>query len=294
MKPEPAITVVIPTCDRPELLRACLGALASAVARVPDACVEVIVTDDSTGDASQHLVLAEYPWASWTRGPRRGPAANRNHGARSARGRWLVFTDDDCVADPEWLAALLDRMGRMPTCSVLEGKTVADRERRRLDEESPENPRGGYLWSCNMAIRRGLFERLDGFSETFPYAAMEDVDLRLRILAAGEVFEFVPSAIVCHPFRPAKGLSFARRSGSSFVHLVERHPELLGPRPWRATALNTMHYVTQLLAAGFRYRFRGFGYAAVSQAVRVYFEVVACMRSVRQRRLTGAAAAIDD
>src|SRR5262249_13064218 len=65
---------------------------------------EVIVTDDGA-PTSEQLVAERYAWVSWGPGPRRGPAANRNAGARRSGQEWIAFTDDDCVPDPGWLAA---------------------------------------------------------------------------------------------------------------------------------------------------------------------------------------------
>jgi glycosyltransferase involved in cell wall biosynthesis len=286
---EPLASIVIPTCNRADLLAHCLDAVAIAIsaAGARDA-VEVIVTDDGGDDTSRVLVVGRYPWAIWLRGPRRGPAANRNHGARAARGGWLVFTDDDCVPHDDWLATIVERAG-LTECSVLEGRTVADRERQRLDEESPENPRGGCLWSCNMAIRRSLFDRLGGFCETFPHAAMEDVDLRLRILGLGERLEFVPGAVVCHPFRRTKGIRFAPRVCQSMLHLVERHPSLLGPTPWRTMAQNWLRRASAVLRGGVRYRFRGFPYAVAALSVAVYYDIVAALRTGRRAHAAVAA-----
>jgi GT2 family glycosyltransferase len=202
----PLASVVIPTCNRPEMLKDCLELVARAVTAA-GARIEVIVTDDSADSRSHELLLANYPWARWVRGPRRGPAANRNAGAAAAAGAWIIFTDDDCLADPRWLRAYLDALDANPTSNVFEGKTVADRELRRLDEESPLNETGGYLWSCNMAIRRELFDRLGGFCESFPYATMEDVDLRLRLQEQGETFPFVPDAVIATPFGPPRALA---------------------------------------------------------------------------------------
>jgi GT2 family glycosyltransferase len=198
-----------------------------------------------------------------------------------ARGLWLVFTDDDCLAERGWLAALIDRIGRPPECSVLEGKTVPDRRRLRLDEESPANTAGGYLWSCNMAIRRSFFERLGGFCETFPYATMEDIDLALRVLGAGERFEFVPGAVVCHPYRTAKGVRFLYQAGASFLHLVERHPQLLGVHPWLTFCAVSLRRAAALVREGFACRGRGLRYGLAYFAVWTYFEFVARARRTK-------------
>ncbi|HTY49095.1 MAG TPA: glycosyltransferase family A protein, partial [Steroidobacteraceae bacterium] len=166
-----SISIVIPTCNRPEMLGECLRRVAAAIDAAGRPQVEVIVSDDSRDERTRDYVASGHPWVRWVRGPRRGPAANRNTGVAAASGAWIIFTDDDCLPEPRWLRAYLQAMQADPASNVFEGRTVADRPRRRLDEESPVNETGGYLWSCNMAIRRELFEHMGGFCESFPYAA---------------------------------------------------------------------------------------------------------------------------
>ena len=181
----PLISVVVPTCRRPDLLARCLDRLAPGAQTLPADQSEVLVTDDGVPTA-EALLAEKYPWASWGPGPRRGPAANRNAGARRSRGEWLAFTDDDCVPDPGWLAGFV--------------AAAHDGCRSPLDH-TPANPAGGYLWSCNMLVRRATFGEVGGFDEAFPNPHMEDVDLRERLVRAGHPFEFVPGAVVDHPPR---------------------------------------------------------------------------------------------
>ena len=277
------VSIIIPTCNRPDLLRVCLAAVADAIAAIEMTAVEVIVTDDSADDRTQNLVARSYSWARWIRGPRRGPAANRNNGVRASHGAWLLFTDDDCIPAATWLLAYVKAMQAHPECNIFEGKTIADRQRLRLDEESPVNPTGGYLWSCNMAVRRDTFNLLGGFCETFPYAAMEDVDFRLRLHEHAEVFLFVADGVVCHPYRACKGIAFAVKTGQSYLHLVRRHPDMLGRAPWWTCALTCARRTKQVLRDAFRYRFRGIAFAVANLAVVMYFEVAARVRLTTQR-----------
>ena len=272
-------SVVIPTCNRPEMLAACLDAVHACMAEIPDVGVEVIVSDDSAADQTRTMVASRYAWVQWVQGPRRGPAANRNAGVAVAQGSWIIFTDDDCLPRPNWLSAYVCAIREDPAQNVFEGKTVADRERHRLDEESPLNLYGGFLWSCNMALTRSLFLRLDGFCESFPYPAMEDVDLRLRLLACGERLAFVADSVICHPYRPAKGLKFVARAGASYLQLVRRHPHLLGQAPWRTLGMNLARRVAGLTKDAARCRFRGVTYAIGSLSVSTYFDVIARLRA---------------
>src|SRR3954466_3165587 len=95
------ISVVVPTRNRAGRLRALLESLAAQPAH------EVVVVDNASRDDTQAVVTKA--------GVRRirlpepmGPAVARNRGWREARGDLIVFTDDDVVARPGWLAAIAD------------------------------------------------------------------------------------------------------------------------------------------------------------------------------------------
>ena len=183
-------SVVIPTCRRPDLLARCLRALPTSE--------EVIVSDDSPDDATRELVTRDFPHVRWVRGPRRGPAANRNHGASAATGDWLAFVDDDCEPQAGWLAALTIAS---VDAEVLEGCTQAPGATDSPLEEHVENLHGGVLWSCNLAIRRELFEKLGGFDPAFTEAAGEDMEFAWRLQQASVRIRFVSDAVVHHPPR---------------------------------------------------------------------------------------------
>jgi GT2 family glycosyltransferase len=222
----PLFSVVIPTRDRNETLALCLDRLAPGSQTLPHDQYEVIVADDSTRTAARDLVTERYPWARWIAGPQRGPAANRNVGASIARGEWLAFTDDDCLPAPEWLEAFsLARGEKAEALEALEGRTTCRAGLNSPRQTAPVNLEGGVLWSCNFAIRRAGFERVGGFDERYPFAHMEDADLRIRLLKSGYMIRFVPSAEIDHPPRAmAWGTRLARVHESSVLHMVLHGP----------------------------------------------------------------------
>jgi GT2 family glycosyltransferase len=222
----PLFSVVIPTRDRNESLAHCLDRLAPGSQTLPHDQYEVIVTDDSTRTAARELVTERYPWARWIAGPQRGPAANRNTGARIARGEWLAFTDDDCLPGPEWLEAFSLARGEKPDAlDALEGRTTCRAGLNSPRQTAPVNLEGGVLWSCNFAIRRAGFEQIGGFDERYPFAHMEDADLRVRLLKAGYMIRFVPEAEIDHPPRSLPwGTRLARVHESSVLHMVLHGP----------------------------------------------------------------------
>lgn len=168
----------------------------------------MIVSDDGPHHDARALIELEFPWARWVGGPRRGPAANRNNGARLATGEWIAFTDDDCIPGRDWLAGYASATGEGADVA-LEGRTISAPGCTSIWDDAPTNMTGGWFWSCNIALRRALFEGVGGFDENYPWAAMEDVDLRRALASRGIRPRFVPAAEVNHPARhvgPAKRL----------------------------------------------------------------------------------------
>lgn len=215
-------SVVIPTCNRPAGLRACLARLAPGAQTLANADYEVIVTDDSAASV-EALLRAEFPWTRWTRGPRRGPAANRNHGASLARGEWLAFTDDDCLPDAGWLHAFATAQAAAPAARVWEGRTFSAESNPGPLRFAPVNEHGGKLWSCNLAIVRTEFARLGGFDAGFPHPHLEDVDFHRRIVAAELPVAFCPAAAVEHPPRPVGSVVRQARAVGSYFYFARKH-----------------------------------------------------------------------
>lgn len=260
MNPTLSLSVVLPTYKRVQDLRLCLTDLRKAAEHTPGATLDVIVTDDSPDDISQKMVHSEFPEFRWVQGPQKGPASNRNNGVAQADSEWIIFLDDDCLPQPSWIKAYLAAIHANPGDSLFEGRTLADRPQNSLDEESPINETGGYLWSCNFAVKKAAFNQLGGFDEDFPAAAMEDVDFRMRLKKAGYNPVFVEDALVIHPWRPRKPLSFEKLRYQSFLYLARKHPELARngdvKAHYRFVGLRTLIKVT--LPGLWKYRGRGF------------------------------------
>ena len=148
-------SVVIPTCGRAAKLRECLRRVTAQMGQMGQmgqpGDYEVIVSDDGRVGRS---VAAGFEGVEWTRGPRRGPAANRNCGARMASGDWLVFVDDDCLPEHGWLAAY--EAAAEVGVDVMEGRTECPMEDRFGFDQIVENLDGGAAWSmaacCGAAI----------------------------------------------------------------------------------------------------------------------------------------------
>ena len=160
----------------------------------------------------------------WNEGPRRGPAANRNFGARVADGDWLIFLDDDCNPRQGFLAAYLKQMQLLGSEArvALEGATFRTVPNPSLLWEAPDNRNGGALISCNFAMPRRLFLECGAFDERYPVANFEDTEFAVRVQIKGVKLVFVREAAVDHPMRPLpKAAKLARRWESRVVSTYE-------------------------------------------------------------------------
>ena len=164
---------------------------------------------------------------------RSGPGAARNAGARRARGEILAFTEDDCVADRDWLLHAARRFDEEPGLDALEGATVVPGGRpvRRPSAEHPH-----YL-PTNLFVRRTTFERVGGYCEDFFDATTglyfrEDSDFGFALEAAGARIVRDRTVVATHPAEHPRFLDplrWARRYVMDPL-LARRHPGAFADR----------------------------------------------------------------
>ena len=192
-------SVVIPTYERPDDIRICLNSLSEEIQQ-GSPTYEIIVSDDSKSAESRRMVESEFPTVFWAKGKQNGPAGNRNAGVDRAKGQWIVFLDDDCIAQEDYLNAYANTIVNQPDIQVFEGRIFADRPRRTWAEGCRENSHGGMLWTSNLCISRSLFYEIGKFDERFK-VAYEDVEFAHRLKQRKTKTAFISDAAVCHPWR---------------------------------------------------------------------------------------------
>jgi GT2 family glycosyltransferase len=217
----PSCTVVVPTRDRPAMLGDCLESIARS--DYPRELLEVIVVDDGDGEdprpASVVGAARDGLDVSLRRTGGRGPAAARNAGASDARGTVLLFTDDDCRVDAQWLRSLSQSIRSAPTTAA--GGRIVNRlgdnrwstaSQRVIDMVyayyNADPAQATFVASNNLAVHADAFRELGGFDERFRWA--EDRDFCRRLLAAGHELIYVPAAVVEHAHR-LTGQSFVQQ-----------------------------------------------------------------------------------
>lgn len=231
----PALTVCVPSHDRPDRLHALLHAL--ELQTLPAERFEVVVCHDSTGPETDAVLDAHAGRVTVLREPPDscGPARKRNRAWREGTAPVVVFTDDDCRPTPTWLQELL-AVAQEHEGAVVTGTTRPDPEEAHLlghpyARSQHIDPPAGWGQTCNIAYPRELLERLGGFDEEhFGVVAGEDTDLLMRALETGAAHVAAPAALTYHAVDTTT-LRGRVRSTWRWQHGVlalQRHPELRG------------------------------------------------------------------
>ena len=253
-------SIIIPTCNRNDLLELCLNKLLEATNFVKNISIEIIVSDDSLNNDAKGLIETKYSMVKWIQGPKKGPAANRNNGSNNSKAEWLIFLDDDCLPTLNLISAYQTAiMHRESHQLVFEGKIIADRNQKRFDEEAPININGGSLWSCNFCIQRDLFNNIGQFDEQFPYPSMEDADLNERLLKKHEII-FLENATVIHPWRKVEFLKNFYPKLYSYKYFIKKHYQQ-SKYSFRLSRVKIfMHGVFNNFILLSKFRFKGIAY----------------------------------
>ena len=215
-------SVIIPTLGRSVSLRDCLESLWSQTFQDFD-----IITVTEEGEL----------------------AKLRNEGAKRARGKYLIFIDDDTVCDPGWLEWIIATFDKDESIAGMSGPSFITSEFRKNRDifrnpvikwlydqlflsgraHLPGNITESGAWTtgaankncsyegpvhfleaCNMAFRREVFEEMGGFDEAYKGVGdWSEPDLAFRIRKAGYKLWFSRDARLEH--RPSKSGAFKKR-----------------------------------------------------------------------------------
>lgn len=286
---EVAISVVVPTCGRPQLLNRCIASL--VLQRFDPARFEIIVVDDGPSDATREVVTG---WAAHTagKGPQityipsmgpHGPAAARNFGWHAAHGSVIAFTDDDTIARTDWLKNGLCAFeeGVDAVC----GRIVMPLSHTPTDYElDAKNLETAEFVTANCFCRKQVLEDLGGFDERFRFAWREDSDLHFRLLDYNANIVHEPRAVMTHPIRSAGwGVSLSQVKKVQFDALLyKKHPALYR-RKIRATPRWDFYLTVGSLLLSVAAALAGAAaIAAVSGAVWLFLTSRFCLQRLRR------------
>jgi GT2 family glycosyltransferase len=230
------------------------GMLAAALTSLRAQSVEigVLVVDNRSTDGSIAMVRSDFPEVEVCElGANQGFGRALNAAVRARPAELLLFLNNDVVCDPDFVAAMLDGLGRR-TASVA-GVLLQDGDANRIasagvvvdralgaydylfdepvasarDAPAPHGPTGGAA-----LIRLDAFSRVGGFDERI-FAYLEDVDLALRLRCEGSECRLAPTATALHRQAGTLGLHSPHRfalTGFSRGYLLRRYGVMRDPR----------------------------------------------------------------
>jgi glycosyltransferase involved in cell wall biosynthesis len=216
----PALSVVVCTLDRADLLRRALASLAQQTA--PPGCYEVIVVDNGSEDETPQVAdefLGRLP-VRYVREERTGLSHARNRGCREARGRYVAYLDDDATARADWVESICRAVGQEAP-DILGGPHFAEfvgprpdwfpseRESWYPGEERRALRTGEYVVGVNMVVRKAFLEEVGGFrtdlgmaGRAMGYGEDSELQVRARRLRPDACILYCPDVVVNHLVRP--------------------------------------------------------------------------------------------
>ncbi|WOS64754.1 glycosyltransferase family 2 protein [Sinorhizobium fredii] len=211
----PFASFIVCTRDRIRALVACIRSIEAACAAFPAITCELVVVDngstDDTPDELRRVAASSNMVMRLVIEPRPGLAAARNAGMERARGRILVFIDDDCEIGRTYLSDLerhyangdqrVVRGGRVELGNPLDLPFTIKRSKVRERLTRDVHP-GGFVLGCNMTMHREVAALVGPFDERFgtgaPLQSAEDTDYLVRAYRLGIPVEYVPDMTVFH------------------------------------------------------------------------------------------------
>lgn len=247
----PAVSVIVPTRNRVDLLRTCLEGLAQTEYPIP---LEILVIDNGSDDPATLDYLAALDPAFAKVLPMPGPfnyAALNNRAVEQASGQLLCFLNNDIeITDPRWLLAmarqtlrdevgavgarLLYPDGRIQHAGVVIGIGGGAAHAHRLLAPYEE----GYfrrhalpqfvsaVTAACLVVRKERFLAVGGFDAENLAVAFNDVDLCLKLNEHGWRSLYEPRATLIHHESVSRGFdrdeAGARRLASEIATLQKR------------------------------------------------------------------------
>ncbi|MEO7102540.1 MAG: glycosyltransferase [Gemmatimonadaceae bacterium] len=242
--------MAIPTHNRAASLRESLEQLASL--RVPaDVEWELLVVENACRDATVDVTTEfrqRLPIRCVTE-PRLGVSNARNMAVESARGQYIIFTDDDTLVDAMWLTAYMDAFVAYPEAAVFGGPIVA-----RFTTAPPD-------W-----LKRTFSLVATAYGQNLP--EMLDAGIGKGILPFGANMAFRADILRDHSFNPKYGPIGTKRINGSETDLICRLLSAGQTGRWvsGATVEHRIH-ARQMTTRFLRWYYAGCGAAMAAQPI---------------------------
>lgn len=222
-------SVVIATHNRAGELRDCLAALAKQ-SKLEQ--FEVVVVDNGSQDETREVITrlaSDRVRSVFVADPNRAKA--RNAGIAHARGRIVIFCDDDTVAPENFVAEHVGAHRAHARPAVVSGPIVNVPDTEHLVAPSARNYSRAFFCTCNVSVAKSDLLAVGGFDERYDLYGWEDTDLGLRLRSRGLARVFAWPAYIYH-IKPPRTMTLDRRralaveKGTMAARFIRKAPSL--------------------------------------------------------------------
>lgn len=212
-KKETFFSIIVPTFNRNSLILRTLFSLIGQT--IPGDNYEIIIVDDGSTDETAVYIgqfIDSHPGYKirYFRQENAGAAVARNRGIKESRGEIIFFTDDDCVVPDDWMEKMLQVYETYPEVVAVGGWAFAHSanasifDKYRMSQAPPlkslfftNSPSQNVVCNtANLSVKKGILEKVGGFSEYLKSAGYEDYELGLRIPESGYTTVYLPCHVV--------------------------------------------------------------------------------------------------
>jgi GT2 family glycosyltransferase len=214
---QPDVSIIVPVYNQVRFTLACLYSVLACNTKFT---FEVIVADDCSSDATREIFAQGLHNIRHVRSATNiGFLRNCNNAARSAKGRVIVFLNNDTYVLPGWLDHLIETLDADSDIGIVGSKLIFSDG--RLQEsgglifadgsgwnygrfDDPRKPQycylrdSDYVSGASIAISSELWKNLGGFDERYEMAYYEDTDLAFQVRQAGKRVVVQPLSQLIH------------------------------------------------------------------------------------------------
>ena len=214
------VSIIIITKNHSKYLGKCLNSVLNQNYKN----IEIILVDHNSLDNTAEIVKSfnSEKIKYFLYKENKGIANARNFGITNSKGKFIFFTDSDCIVTKNWIDEGIN-IFLNDNVEGVEGKTIAENQNFGASEHFVENFLGGQYQTCNIAYKRSTLMEVGMFNENYRIA-YEDIDLALRVKKKYTI-KFNPEMLVFHQLVrwSIKALISNAFRGKDKVMLVKDH-----------------------------------------------------------------------
>lgn len=212
----PLVSIVIPVYNQFAYTHACVSSILNNSGEIP---YEIIVADDCSTDLTEKIDQIVTGLHTIHNKENLRFLLNCNNAAKQARGKYILFLNNDTQVQADWLAPLVTLMEKDDSIGMTGSKLVYPDGRlqeaggilwkdgsawnygNRADSNAPEYnyvKEVDYISGASICVRKALWEEIGGFDEQFAPAYCEDSDLAFEVRRRGYKVLYQPLSVVVH------------------------------------------------------------------------------------------------